>query len=193
LESTYKKTGGCIVCGASEVTILDPPFSDSFTGYSELVSGDGVCEKCNVMFIDRNHTWKSWIKVGNETTFYKMKEMRQWLLAPPERPFSIYLTKGRKKIGWIPLLRLENYSQDNFIIGTDFLSVVMINRKEITIMDKLISTLREHKTSKNVLLSGEFPAIAWRKAIEEGWEEDIKNALGNKNNPQWEVMVHVAV
>jgi CRISPR type IV-associated protein Csf1 len=188
--------GRCVLCGRTteQGHALDDVFSEKFTQYASLCAGDVVCEYCTTLAREPALRRSCWYMTRGAVTYVKRDELRAVLLSPPEPPFAIYATRGRRRQGWIALVHCVSYSQYTFYVGTDWTdSAVLVSLPELREYMQLAESLLEHKVARGALLgeSPLHPAIVMR-ALREGWLDTLQRAQELVGNPVWEIAVFVA-
>ena len=184
--------GLCVICGQKTENGYKVEFSDNFSGWPFLYSGEVLCEYCHAFVKDQSFRKRSWIAIGNKIEFVKKSELLPYILNRPKEPFFIYLTKGGQKQGWLGSLKFVNNNPDRFFVACDWIDVpVWFNSENVDKMFDLISFLREKKVSKTVLTTGFYTVFQYKKALQEGWAKQLETVKKMCGRPQWEVMVYV--
>ena len=158
-----------------------------------------MCEFCYTFFKEPNYRKRSWIVSATGIEFYcsETKKTREdflyRILNPPEYlPFYFYLSKNKKRQGWLDSICSVNFSRENFTIATDFTALCRVNIEKAKETHKLISFLREKKISKTILQTGNINMHSYKKAMEEGWCKKLEAIKKYVGMPIWEVMAYVA-
>lgn len=184
--------GICYICGEKTKYGYKSAISNAFTQFSHLTHGSVACEYCYAFLKERKFRNRSWVANGNDVEFLKSKELRPYILNPPEPPFFIYATQGGQRQGWFDAIGYVNYSREKFYIATDWTPVFIASRKKLLEYDRLVSELREKKLTKTELRTGQWRMHRYRKAIEGNYENLLKEAEKNIGQPAWEVMILVS-
>jgi len=151
----------CIFCGAIlEADSKIVKFPETFTAYQFLQAGSGACSRCAEMFVDPKFRRNSWIIKGREFTV--LEDPLGTLLNLPEPPFILYLTKGKRKHGWIRAVQNPVLSRDRFILVVDEDKVVF-ERDVFAGLNGFADQLLDRGVPKSVLLGGMPAASAVRK------------------------------
>ena len=185
--------GTCCMCGNETKEGHIPKFSDRFTAGSKLCYGEVICPECKAFFENQEHRRKTWIVTEDFFEVLDRKKAREHILNPPKPPFFIYLTKGGQKQGWLGHFNKLNYSTEIYQICCEWSdSLIQCNKSTAVEMDKLITELRSRKVSKTELLTTEYKMKTYEKAIKNNFENLLESTKQYKNNPLWEVMLHVS-
>lgn len=88
----------CVFCGSENAENLIV-FPSTFTAYQFLQAGNKACPRCAEMFKDPKYRRNSWII--RKGKFKAIKNVPDFLLNLPSPPFFLYLTKLKRKHGWI--------------------------------------------------------------------------------------------
>jgi len=183
--------GYCCICGKQTKIGYKFSLSDNFTGFSYLKFGNLFCPYCYTFMKNQNFRKHCWLATQDEILFLKRNEYLPYLLNPPKDPFAFYITKSFKKQGFLSGFQYVNYSQENYIVLTDFVGNVLINLNMAKKMSKLIEFLRERKVSKTQLTTGNYTMFIYKKAINEGWDKKIEETKKYIREPLWEVLCYV--
>jgi hypothetical protein len=197
LEPLPGRTAGrCFVCGRlTEQGHAEAP-SDTFLAWSEIGDGTVHCERCWAVMKDRRYRTQSWVATRAGVEFHPgaagRSAMRTAILAPPEPPFVVHLTRRGQKQSWLSIVHHVNLSRQFFWVGTDWAGAVLLSCDWVTEHLPLLERLRERKVSKTQLQSGVLSPGIWLRAIAEGWVEDAKLAERLAGDRRWEVLIQVA-
>lgn len=107
----------CVFCGSSAQT-TSIRFPKTFTAYQFLQAGSGACNRCLEMLKDPKYRRNSWIITQNGE-FKVLENPIEALLNPPEPPFYMYLTRMKRKHGWILAVNYPVLSKDKFFVTVD--------------------------------------------------------------------------
>jgi len=184
--------GHCCLCGMRTKEGFAAGFSNNFTGYSFLMHGNCLCPWCFAFFKNQDFRKKSWVATEHNVTFLKRVECGEVLVNPPQPPFFIYISKTGQRQGWLSALRYVSYSRDYFCVSTDFVGHFWVTIKEVKSAREILIKLREKKVSKTILRTGEYSMYIYKRAVQEGWEDDLVEIKKWIRKPIWEVMVYVA-
>lgn len=185
--------GTCYLCGRATGQGHAEAPSSSFTAWAQCFDGDVLCAACYGAIKKPSVRLNSWLATSGGVRF-RTKEDKGWmwgaLLSPPEPPFAIYMTRGGQKQGWITAIWRVSMSRQRFWVATDWLErPIQVERDWIHEQAPLLLRLRERKVSKDALRSGLFSIPAWPKALQDGWESDLRAAGQFAHDARWEVMV----
>ncbi|MEM4454445.1 MAG: hypothetical protein QXT28_07035 [Thermofilaceae archaeon] len=107
----------CVFCGSNAPT-HPVSFPETFTAYQFLQAGSGACSRCLEMFRDPKYRRNNWI-ITRDGEFRVLENPIEVLLNPPSPPFYIYLTRTRRKHGWILAVNYPALSRDKFFVTVD--------------------------------------------------------------------------
>ena len=176
------KKGRCIICGRETEHGHEIDFSEKFTMWSALQEGEVICEHCYTMARNQDYRRKSWVADRNGVRFLEKEEILPTLLEPPEPPFTIFITKSKKKQGFLLLANRVSYSRDRYFIAFED-QLVFVDRKVLKRMVEVARRARELKFSKTELLQGP-KTVRWQ------YPELCEEILSFLGNPLWEVVVY---
>ena len=128
----------------------------TFTAWQWLQAGSCICERCYNFLKTPAVRRNSWIIRGNEMTVDRIEFLEkplQTLLNPPDPPFRLYLTKQRRKHGWIRLIHNPALNRSFFLIAFEE-DLIRIDLHTATKMHKHALLLLEKGLSKKDLLHG---------------------------------------
>ncbi len=190
-------SGMCYICGTQTESGWAQAPSEAFTAWASVYGGNVMCPACRPLVKRGEFRHRSWLatQAGVEFTEKGKREfIWQALLSPPEPPFAIYLTRAGQKQGALGLLRYVSESQERYWVGVEWLDRPVLMEREVAIAHaELVEKLRARKLPKAVLLSGQYGANHYKRALEEDWIEDLDEARRWVGNPQWEVIIHAHV
>lgn len=185
--------GRCYVCGVETQTGWAEAPSDNFTAWSQIYRGSVMCEACRPIFKDRRFRQRSWVASRDGVEFSSKEDpslIWRALLAPPEPPFAIYVTAGGQKQGWISLGIYPSTSRSRYWVGTDWTDKpVLMDAAWVSAASPLLERMRGRKVAKAALIDGQFSSGTWERAMREGWEGDLTEALERAGDTRWEVCV----
>jgi len=156
----------CVFCGAK--ASIPVVFPETFTAYQLLQAGDKACSRCAEMFRDpkfRRNCWfmigTVWAKIEDPLAFldYMLVALKLELAADPRfasdpPPFVLYLTKKKRKHGWILSVQNPVLNRDKFILVVDE-EKIMFERSRFeeyyVFCKRLFDT---HAIPKSILLGG---------------------------------------
>ncbi|CAI1494226.1 conserved protein of unknown function (plasmid) [Thermococcus nautili] len=176
------KAGVCVVCGRETKHGHSIPFSEKFTNWPQLQAGEVICEHCYPLVKNQDFRRHSWVLSKEGVRFLKRDEVLDVLLNPPEPPFGIYVTKTRKKQGFLRLVTRTNYSRSRYFIAFDD-ELIFVDRAVLKEMVEVGRKALELGFTKTELLSG--PKIAHRV-----YSDIVKKIEEFRGNPLWEVVVY---
>ena len=188
--------GTCYICGLATATGQRRAPSDTFTAWALCAQGDVLCPDCAACLQHRPVRFRPWLVTADHfRTVHKEDKGWLWeaLMEPPEPPFAFYFTIGGQKQGWISGVRQIATSRDSYPVLTDWTDrPVLLRRADRERFAPLILALRAHGVSKRALQSCDFSAALWSKAIKEGWDRALRQALPFAGDPRWQIMVYAS-
>lgn len=184
--------GTCCVCGRDTERGHRREPSESFNAW-DVVRGGTFCEWCWAMLKHRPFRMHSWVAGRDGVTFYPGPELPRLaaFLRAPALPCAVYLTRGHRKQLWVALGRRVSVDARALWVATDWAGVVMLDGAEdepLALAERLLG----RQVRRRTLFSGAPSPEEWRRAIVEGWRQDLEDAMARAGDPRWEVWVHVA-
>lgn len=176
------KRGVCVICGRETRHGHALPFSEKFTNWPQLQAGDVICEHCYPLIRNQDFRRHSWVISKEGVRFLGRDEVLEVLLNPPEPPFGIYITKTRKKQGFLRLVTRTNYSRSHYFIAFDD-ELIFVDTALLREMVDVGKKALELGFTKTELLSG--PKIAHRV-----YSDVVRKIEEYRGNPLWEVVVY---
>jgi hypothetical protein len=120
----------------------------------------------------------SWVIQGG--SFEVVEDPVGFLLDPPQPPFLVYLTRTRRKHGWILAVRNRVLSRESFILVVDE-EKFLFDRGRFTWMVRFAADLKARGVPRRVLLAGTVTASTARKYGLSRFEvEKLRLLKGNK-------------
>ena len=164
----------CIFCGR-ESDVIRVELPKTFTAYQYLQAGHGACKQCASMLKDERIRRSSWI--WDRDGIKLISDPLSALLNPPDPPFRIYITKAKRKHGWIRVVNKVNHSRERFWVGFEE-ELLLTNRIQLKDMIDFARALREKGVLKAELTRGELRVKSFEKV---GWEsqQKLKEFAGN--------------
>jgi hypothetical protein len=184
--------GTCYICGLpTEVGFREKP-SDNFTAWAQCFAGDVICPPCRAMLKDHRLRSRSWL-ASSTSILFRTSETKEAFFAalvdPPPPPVVAYVTQGGQRQGYLSIVWRVSMSPGQIWVGTDWLTApVLLTQSWAREVAPLLRSLRNRGLPKSALLENPPPAW-WQKAIEGGWEEELRWAGELRGDPRWEVMV----
>jgi CRISPR type IV-associated protein Csf1 len=175
----------CIFCGTSlteEAKTIT--FPQTFTAYQLIQAGDKACPQCATMFTDPKYRRNSWI--FREGKFEAVKDPTAFLLNLPEPPFLLYLTKTKRKHGWIRAAQNPTLSTKRFILVVDE-EKIMFDTQVYAELYAFCRNLFARRIPKAVMLGG-MPKPSDHRKYGLNWKESFK-LRELQYNPLWRVVV----
>jgi hypothetical protein len=149
----------CVFCGSAEVS-EQLVFPETFTAYQLLQAGDKACSRCYAMLKDAKFRRNCWYMKGEE--WVTISNPLQFLEELPEPPFVLYLTKAKRKHGWIGAVQNPVLNSNRFILCVDE-DRVMFDRKKFEVYLQFLESLWIREVPKGIMLGGYPPAGIIRK------------------------------
>jgi hypothetical protein len=116
-----------------------------------LQAGDKACIQCHTMFTTGQYRRKCYyIKNG---IFTEVMDVLGFLSALPEPPFVLYLTRAKRKHGWINAVQNPVLNQNKFILCVDEDKIFFDRTKFIEYL-AFLETLWIREIPKGVMLGG---------------------------------------
>lgn len=153
----------CIFCGSSDAA-EQVKFPDTFTAYQMLQAGDKACKRCFEMFKNPKFRRNNWFLANIDgidivTTF---TDALSFLQDMPQPPYMLYVTKQKRKHGWINSVQNPVLNTNRFILCVDE-EKLFFNRAEFNELTLFLESLWPKKMPKSVLKGGYPPAGLIRK------------------------------
>ena len=161
------RSGRCVFCMEETNCGFDAKFPDTFVSFDRVYSGGVICPYCYHVFKEAGYRRNHWVVTPSFFSFLDNESALRTLLDPPREPFAIYVTRSRRKHGWIRIARHVNFSRERFLVGFDE-EVVMVDRKRLEEIVDLVGRLRALKIPKSEIASGHFSPNSLRKIIDGG-------------------------
>ncbi|RLC84103.1 MAG: hypothetical protein DRJ03_15190 [Chloroflexi bacterium] len=166
--------------------------SGNFTGWSYLYSGNCMCPECAFLFSDQTFRKRSWVASLSNFRTLKNDEALQVLFSPPEPPFFIYIAKLGKRQAWLSCLHRVASNRHHYFFSHEKYDVpILFERAKAERYAGDVKKALEFGITKSELLTGEFKPKTWKKALERGARDFLKELARRKGDPLWEVMVDV--
>jgi len=179
-----KVLDNCVFCGQRGEALRPITFSNSFTAYQFLQAGSGACPQCFKLFQNPKTRKTSWILHGEDGEIRELEHPLETLLNPPNPPFFIYLTKQKRKHGWIRVINYPALNRDKFIIAYEE-NRVLIDRQRLAKLVEFARRLRSRNIPVNILLSGNPSASQVRRF--KLTREEIDELKTMRGDFQWEI------
>lgn len=175
----------CVFCGSAKATekVIFPP---TFTAYQLLQAGDHACKRCAEMFRDAKFRRNCYVVSNGK--FLVIDDPLQFLidLYQVPTPFVLYLTRQKRKHGWIIAVQNPVLGIDKFVLVVDEAKILFERQR----FSELLSFSREilgRDVPKSILLCG-MPnpsslrkfGLSWREAVR------LRDLAGNQ---LWEMCV----
>lgn len=176
---------GCIFCGAE--TPEDAKlivFPETFTAYQLLQAGDKACERCAAMFADSKFRRNSWIV--QDGVFTVLKDPLEALLSLPDPPFTLYLTKTKRKHGWIRAVQNPALNVKRFILVVDEEKIIF-QAERYADLYRFARNLYARRISKSIMLGG-MPEPSVHRRYGLSWAESFR-LRELQHDPLWRTVV----
>jgi hypothetical protein len=140
----------CIFCQESVEQGYPPELPGNFMSQQWLQAGNCICNRC-YEFLKEPRTRKTcWLIKGPEMQIDLLEPIEkplETLLNPPDPPFRLYLTKAKRKHGWIRLIKNPAMSRGRFPVSFEE-SLIWVNLEEAKRMHVEAVNLRERGVRK---------------------------------------------
>jgi hypothetical protein len=148
----------CIFCGATEAT-EQVKFPDTFTAYQMLQAGDKACKRCFEMFKNPKFRRNNWFLANIDgidivTTF---TDALSFLQDMPKPPYMLYVTKQKRKHGWINAVQNPVLNTERFILCVDE-EKIFFNRPKFNELIAFLNQLWGRGINKCTMLGG-YPSV----------------------------------
>ena len=153
------KKANCVFCGELNADKI-VKFPETFTAYQFLQAGDKACPRCAEMFTDPKYRRNSWIM--KDGAFTVLDNPLETLLNLPEPPFTLYLTKTKRKHGWVRAVQNPVLNRNKFILTIDE-EKTMFSRDVFAELNGFADSMFEKGIPKSILLGGMPSASAIEK------------------------------
>ncbi len=139
----------CVFCGADATEQVI--FPETFTAYQMLQAGSQACGRCYTMFTDGRYRRKNYyIKDG---VFTEITDVLSFLSTMPQSPYILYLTKAKRKHGWINAVQNPVLNVNRFILCVDE-DKIFFNRTHFNELMPFLEELWVREVPKGVMLGG---------------------------------------
>ena len=183
--------GRCYLCGRDTPRGFREPPSDTFSAWAQCSAGDVLCPHCRAALKapTRRSSWLLTAERWRVTSAEDKGWMLRAMLDPPAPPTAWYLTRGRQKQGWLSIIWRVTEGREALWVGVDWQeAAVRLPVAWAREQAPLLRRMRERKVWKAALATGEYHAGHWSRAIQQGWEADLRAALALAKDPRWEVL-----
>lgn len=173
----------CVFCGSTS-SLEKVVFPQTFTAYQLLQAGDQACKQCHAMFTDPKYRRNCWVTRKGNLEF--IRDPLDFLLNLPEPPFLLYLTKGKRKHGWIRTVQNPVLSINRFVLSVDE-NTIYFDSKVYGELLGFCNGLFDRGVPKKVLLGG-MPQPSIMRKYGLSWAEYYR-LRELKGNQLWRVIV----
>jgi len=178
----------CIFCGERYEQGYANKLPGNFMSHQWLQAGNGICERCYKFLKAPEARRNSWLIEGPEMRLELLQPLNNpllTLLEPPEPPFRLYLTKQKRKHGWIRLLKNPALNREHFPIAFEE-DIIWVDRAQAQGFSETVKSLREKGITKGALVRGLTAGEAQKIGLSPA---EIREAHQNRGNPLWELVV----
>jgi hypothetical protein len=144
----------CIFCGSSDAT-EQVKFPDTFTAYQMLQAGSHACKRCHTMFTTGIYRRKCFIIKNGE--FTEITDVLAFLQNMPQPPYTLYVTKQKRKHGWINAVQNPVLNTERFILCVDE-EKIFFNRPKFNKLIAFLNQLWGRGIHKCTMLGG-YPSV----------------------------------
>lgn len=192
-------TGICSVCG-EEIhggAPVKKVFGASYVdwGYHKFPEEKNVCENCLFCFTmnakaGRCCLFRYSFVAEKKIHFCNRKEMREWILNPPEPPFLMVCAVSQKK--HLAVKSRISYDREVFYCNIEEIAV-KINRKEFTQKLEIVEALRSVGITITEIQTGELSPNKYKSLGFEGCQKAIELLERLKGYEALEIALFVSV
>lgn len=175
----------CVFCGSPSTHPVK--FGGNFTAYNLLQAGDGACDRCHKKYTDSFYRRNSWYETPEAVKAIGKTEVLGLLLEPPTPPFRVYLTKMRRKHGWVVIASRWEMRRDVYDVAFED-ARIRIEHSSLAAMIAFAKDLRAARVTKAAMRAGTLP-YASVKALRERVIEIEQKLKEYKGNPQWNLVI----
>jgi len=183
--------GSCIFCGKFFKNGHPNKLPENFMSHQFLQAGNGICSRCYAFLKSSEARRNSWIIRGPEMRVELIETLENplgTLLNPPDTPFRLYLTRKKRKHGWIRLLLNPAMSRSLFWVAYEE-DLILVDTEKANKFHGLVERLREKGVKKSSLKLGIPIGEIRRRGITFQEVTKVRQKIGN---PLWEVVVSFA-
>lgn len=188
-------SGVCVICSCQTdrgLRVKDC-VSGNFTGWSRLFAGNCMCPECAFLFSDQTFRKRSWVASLSGFRTFKNDKAAQVFFSPPDPPFFIHIAKQGQRQTWLACLHRVAANRNRYFFSHESYDVpILFDRARAEDYHRRALLALERGLAKTELLSGQAKPKTWRRALEEGWADFLREVSGLKNDLLWSVMVDVA-
>lgn len=185
--------GICCFCGQQTFRGHLIELSENFMNANLLQDGSVICEFCQPLKSSKEFRNSMWIATRDGVRFFKRDEAKDILLAPPEPPFAIFLTRSYKKPGWQMMCARDAVaeSREIFPVGFDY-DIIVLDRSRFSADIALIDQLRQRGLSKSEIEAGRLRIPTVRKLGVSAARELLSTFGHRVGDPSWSLALYVA-
>jgi hypothetical protein len=176
----------CVFCGAEGAT-EKVTFPSTFTAYQLLQAGDKACKRCAEMFHDPKYRRNCWIMKG-DGSFWVLDKPLKALGNLPNPPFLLYLTRTKRKHGWIRSVQNPVLDKSKFILVVDE-EKVLFDLPRFLRLNMAVCRMRLFGLPKKCLLGFLPPSVIRKYKVS---KEEIEMINKMKGDPLWGLIVAFA-
>ncbi len=175
----------CVFCGVELTSNAKAiQFPTTFTAYQLLQAGNKACPQCAKMFSEPEYRRNCWILKDGKLKV--IEHPLEFLLNLPEPPFLFYLTKTKRKHGWIRAVQNPVLGTKRFILVVDE-DKIYFDAKVYAELYGFCKNLFARRISKAIMLGG-MPKPSELQKNGLSWQEVFRlRAL--QHNPLWIIIV----
>lgn len=181
--NTQETESACVFCGSPhpQERII---FPQTFTAYQFVQAGNKACSRCAEMFRDPKYRRNCWI-IRNGT-FEVIENRVDFLLNLPSPPFFLYLTKTKRKHGWIRAVQSPVLNTKRFILIVDE-DKIMFDDKTYAHLHAFVKNLYARRIPKAVMVGG-MPQPSMHRKYGLSWRESFR-LRELQHDPLWRIVV----
>lgn len=181
----------CIFCADRVEGGYPAELPGNFMSQQWLQAGDGICVRCHGFLKSAEVRRNSWIIRGFEMALDHLEPLKrplETILDPPEPPFRLYLTRMKRKHGWIRLLHNPALSRICFPVSYEE-DLIRVNIEKVGEHYTLVSSLMDRGVTKRSLREGLTPYEVKKRNIT---FQEVKEVEKNRRDPLWRLVVDFA-
>lgn len=175
----------CVFCGSSNAT-KTVEFPQTFTAYQLLQAGNKACPQCTEMFTNPKYRRNCWMLQNGKLTVIEKPLEFLLTISATKTPFILYLTKSKRKHGWIRAVQNPVLSAHRFILIVDEDKIYFDDRVYVELY-AFCKNLFARRIPKTVMLGG-MPKPSDLRKNGLTWKEAFK-LRELQHNQLWRVIV----
>lgn len=187
--------GTCVMCSkeTSSGLPIQKVVSSNFNGWSYMFAGDCFCPECAFLFSDQTFRRKSWVaSVEGGFQVLDREGRLECLFEPPDPPFFIYFSTRGQRQSWLSCLHYVAMNKERYVFAHEDYDIPILFRRDLAeIYARDAAEALALKIGRSEIVSCEFKPASWKKALQAGKSEWLRDLGERKGNPLWEVIARV--